>query len=124
MAPANGFILFNFGKKETTMIQKLYFDGEAITAKGFLAEVFFIVQKGSVVVMSENSKSIKHIYYEGEIIGLAEVLKNTNWPFTSLARGETNLLIYQRQQLNKSLKNIDKPYLKLLDDLGQLALSA
>jgi hypothetical protein len=55
---------------------------------------------------------------------LAEVLKNTNWPFTCLARGETSLLIYERQQLNKNLKTIGKPYSKLLDDLSQLALSA
>ena len=106
------------------MKEQIYFDGEAIIAKGYSADVFFIVQKGSVVVMSENSKFVKKIYHKGEIIGLAEVLKNTNWPFTCLARGETSLLIYERQQLNKNLKTIGKPYSKLLDDLSQLALSA
>ena len=63
------------------MIEKCYFDGEAITARGSTADTFFFIKKGNVSVMSINCKEIKGEYKSGDIFGLAENLANAKYDY-------------------------------------------
>ena len=105
------------------MIEKCYFDGEAITARGSTAETFFFVKKGNVTVMSVNGKEIKRQYESGDIFGLAENLVNAKWPFTTLSRGISYLYVYKSDTLHSSLGQISPSYKNFVYELSRLAAS-
>ena len=102
----------------------IYFDGEAVTARGRPANEFYLINKGLVSIMSHNGKYIKKIYRVGEIFGLAEVLSNSDWPYTSIASGETFLSVYEGNILHIGLGNLEPAYKNLIDDLSHLALAS
>ena len=105
------------------MIKKCYFDGEAITARGSIAETFFFIKKGNVTVMSVNGKEIKRQYVSGDLFGLAENLVNGKWPFTTLSRGFSYLYVYKSNTLHSSLGHISPNYKNFVHELSRLVVS-
>ena len=104
------------------MIEKTYFDREAITARGSKAKTFFFVKKGNVSVMSLSGKEIKREYRPGDIFGLAENLVNAKWPFTTLSRGLSHLYVYNSDTLHDSLGKISPNYKDFIYMLSRLAI--
>ena len=105
------------------MIEKSYFDREAITARGSTADTFFFIKKGNVSVMSPNCKEIIREYKSGDIFGLAENLANAKWPFTTLSRGVSYLYIYNSDTLHTSLGQLSPNYKDFIYELSRLAVN-
>lgn len=95
-------------------------DGEALFRAGQVARFIYLIEQGSLVIITAHNDQILRRYDQYELIGIPEVMAGTPWPATAIARGNTRIRVFSADCLNDCLTDIPPDSQAFLAELSAL----
>ena len=97
------------------------FHGEALFRAGQQATHFYLVTKGTIVIVDQAGVSRVRHFSEDEMFGIPEVLANTSWELTARADGPTIVMAFPATQLFQSLAEMPDTHSSFLSSMASMA---
>lgn len=97
------------------------FHGEALFRAGQPATNFYLVQRGTIIVVDQAGVKTCRQFGADELFGLPEVLAQSCWDLTAIASGLTEIRVFPAKTLFKSLSDLPERHEEFIRDLAKLA---
>lgn len=97
------------------------FHGEALFRAGQPATNFYLVQRGTILIVDRAGGKTCRLFGAHELFGLPEVLAQSCWDLTAIASGLTEIRAFPAETLFKSLSDLPATHERFIKDLAKLA---
>ena len=97
------------------------FHGEALFHAGQQATHFYLVTRGSIVVVDQAGLSKIREFGPGELFGIPEVLARGNWDLTAVAEGPTQVRTFPADRLFNSLADMPETHSDFIKTVAAMA---
>lgn len=94
------------------------FAGEALFRAGQPAEYFYLLERGSLMVMASSGRQVLFTLEAGELFGVAEVLAEASWQHTVIAGNGVFLRSWPASMLMRSLAEMPGKHRRFLAALA------
>ena len=97
------------------------FHGEALFRAGQAATSFYLVRRGTVLVVDRAGVKTCRQFGVDEMFGLPEVLAQSCWDLTAIASGLTEVRTFPAETLFTSLSDLPESHENFIRSLAKLA---
>ena len=96
------------------------FDGEALFREGDVADHFFLIESGRVMILDRSGDHIVALYERDQLLGISEVLAHARWRHTAVAAGATILRVFPAHLLFKRIDAMPAAHQQIITEVAAL----
>ena len=97
------------------------FHGEALFRPGQKATHFYLVQRGTILVLDQAGHAVRRHFGANDLFGIPEVLAHGLWDLTAVANGETVVRLFAADALFRTLAEMPAEHDRFLRGIASMA---